>query len=295
MFARRHPYLYFMLVWTSVVTSGLVMVSLITYLSLRSTDWLASEPTRKPVVGLIEVSGFISDPETVISQIKRFREDSYVRAIVMRINSPGGGIGPSQEIYRELQRTAEHKKVVASLGSVAASGGYYIAAATHKIVANPGTVTGSIGVILGYADVQELFRKIGLESVVIKSAPYKDLASPMRTMSDAEAAILQQLADSIHQQFIRAVATGRNMPLDVVAQVADGRIYSGEQAFELGLVDQLGNLEDAIQLAGWLGEIEGEIEVLKAREPRFSLLRELLETAFNNALGRVLGGLWVLI
>lgn len=293
MFSRRHPYLYFLLIWTSVVLSGLTIISLVVFFSVRSSGMFAAEPPRTPAVGLVEISGFIGDSEVALRQLKRFREDAHIKAIVLRINSPGGGVGPSQEIFRELQRTAESKQVIASLGGVAASGGYYIAAGAHGIVANPGTITGSIGVIMGYADVQELLRKIGLEPVVIKSAPYKDLGSPMRTMSTSESAILQQLADNIHQQFIGAIAQGRGLSLEDVARLADGRIYSGEQAYDLGLVDRLGNLEDAVEWAGRLGGIEGDIKVIKAREPRFNLVRELLETAITATIGRVTGVPWV--
>jgi protease IV len=282
MFARRHPFLFFLLAITALVGGTLVCVALLFTLSRGLSRLDFGEK-----VGVIEVSGAITEAEDTLQRLKQFREDDTIRAIVIRINSPGGGVGPSQEIYSEIRKTIATKKVIASLGSVAASGGYYLAAAANGIVANPGTITGSIGVILGYTDLQEIFRKIGLVPVVVKSGAFKDMGSPLREMSTEERAILQGVVDQIHRQFVQAVAQGRSMDLAKVVALADGRIYTGQEALELGLVDRLGNLSDAIEWAGRLGGLQGDLKVVYAREKTGSLLKYFLESTVKAVMDQV--------
>lgn len=229
-------------------------------------------------IALIRVEGVIVDSQETVGELRKFSENPYVKAIVLRIDSPGGGVVPSQEIYDAVKRIrAKHNKaVIASLGSVAASGGYYIAAATDRIVANPGTLTGSIGVIMETANVEGLLQKIGVEGVVIKSGKYKDVGSPLRKMSEEERALLQNVMDDVHRQFIEAVAEGREIELKDAQALADGRIFTGRQAKEVQLVDEIGDLEDAIQLAADVVGIEGEPKVVEPRR-RFSI-REMLES-----------------
>jgi protease-4 len=210
------------------------------------------------------------------------REDETIEAIVLRVDSPGGAVAPSQEVFRAVQRTADTKKVVASFGAVAASGGYYAAAASSGIIASPGTLTGSIGVIMGFTNFRELLDKIGLTPVVIKSGEFKDLGSPVREMQPDERQVLQALSDQIHQQFIRDVAEGRAMDLPRVEALADGRIYTGEEARALGLVDRLGNLEDAVAWAGELAGVQGPVEMVYAREKRLSLIKTLMESRWGE-------------
>jgi len=193
-------------------------------------------------------------------------------------------VGPAQEIYREIQKTVDHKKVVVSMGNVAASGGYYLAAAADGIMANPGTITGSIGVIMSYTNYRQLFEKIGLTPVVIKSGEFKDIGNPSRDMTESEENILQGFVDKTRKQFVEAVATGRGLPLETVASLADGRVYTGEEAMEHGLVDRLGNLEDAIEWTGRMVGIEGDVSVVYARKEKFSLLDMLLGTAQESLL-----------
>lgn len=232
-------------------------------------------------IALIRVEGVILDSQTTVGELKRFSENPSVKAIVLRIDSPGGGVVPSQEIHDAVKRvrTKSNKAVIASMGSVAASGGYYIAAATDRIVANPGTLTGSIGVIMETANVEGLLQKIGVEGVVIKSGKYKDVGSPLRKMSEEERGLLQSVMDDVHKQFIEAVAEGRAIELTDAQALADGRIFTGRQAKEARLVDELGDLEDAIQLAADVVGIEGEPKVVEPRR-RFSI-RELLESRFS--------------
>ena len=228
-------------------------------------------------VAVIRIEGVIVDSRDTIQELRHYRDNPTVKAIVLRIDSPGGGVVPSQEIYAEVQKTRAkgRVKLVSSMGNLAASGGYYIAAATDKIVANPGTLTGSIGVIMELANVKGLLEKVGVESVVIKSGRYKDMASPFRAMTEEDRALLQGVLDDVHAQFIEAVANGRSLKIEQVRTVADGRIFTGRQAKSASLVDEIGDLQDAIKLAAQLVGIPGEPRVIETRR-RFSL-RDLLD------------------
>jgi protease-4 len=232
------------------------------------------------------VEGVILDAQQTVSDLKKFGESPSVKAIVLRIDSPGGGVVPSQEIHDAVLRVRnkQNKAVVASMGTVAASGGYYIAAATDRIMANPGTLTGSIGVIMELANLEGLLKKIGVENVVVKSGRHKDIGSPFRKMSDEDRRILQSVMDDVHTQFIEAVAEGRSLDVSDVRPLADGRIFTGRQAKEIKLVDELGDLDDAIRLAADLGGIEGEPKVVEPRK-RFSV-RELIESRLFGTLPR---------
>jgi protease-4 len=232
------------------------------------------QPTQLAIgdkVGVIEIYGVIADSKEIIEQIHDFRDNDSIKALVLRVDSPGGGVGPSQEIYDEVLALDELKPVVVSMGSVAASGGYYVAAAAREIVANPGTITGSIGVIMEFANFQELLKKIGLSSVVVKSGTYKDIGSPTRDMSAAEREILQNLIDDVHNQFVTSVAAGRELDEQAVRSIADGRIFSGRRAMELGLVDRMGNLQVAIDRAAELADLDADPKVVypPRKQPRF--------------------------
>jgi protease-4 len=231
---------------------------------------------------VLEIKGLITNAQPTIEKLAKFSRDGSVKAVVLRIESPGGGVSPSQELYREVRRIAGKKPVVVSMGSVAASGGYYIAAAARKIYANPGTITGSIGVILQFTNFEELFNKIGFRMETVKSGVYKDVGNPGRKMTPEERAYLQQMIDNVHQQFVRDVARGRHMPEEKVREVADGRIFTGEQARDLGLVDELGSLKDAINAAARLAGIEGEPRVVYPEKKKHSVLDYLLDRAIEN-------------
>jgi len=276
MFSRRHPYLYFLLVFFSIFSAAAVVISLVILMGIRGAGLGGVIQSGEDQVGVIEIIGPITGAREIIDELKRFRESDDIRAIVVRIDSPGGGVGPSQEIYREIRKTREEKQVVASLGSVAASGGYYIAAGAGKIVANPGTITGSIGVIMGFANYEELLKKIGIVPVVVKSGEYKDMGSPVREMVPKERKILEALTRKIHRQFVRDIVNGRGMDLEQVESLADGRIFTGEESLSMGLVDRLGNLEDAIEWAGRLGGIKGEISAVYAKDKKLPFLEYLL-------------------
>jgi protease-4 len=226
-------------------------------------------------VGIIPIEGIISDSEEVVAQIQNFSDDQKVRAVVLRVNSPGGGVAPSQEIYQAVLELKKKKKVVVSMGSVAASGGYLIAVAADRILANPGTITGSISAVIHYANAEELMKKIGVSSYVIKSGKFKDIGSPTRKMTEEERTLIQAIVDDIYDQFVQVIALNRKIPLQNIQQMADGRVFSGRQAKERGLVDGLGGLQDAVVLAGRLAGMEGKPETVYGAKKKEGFLSYL--------------------
>ena len=284
MFSRRHPFLFFLLIIVTILS----IFMLCTMLILGSGIFffhksIAKQPfPDKGNVGVVEVNGVISSSMETVETIKRFRENTSIKALVIRVNSPGGGVGPSQEIYREISKTREEKIVVASLGSVAASGGYYIASAADKIVANPGTITGSIGVVMEYANIRKIVEKIGLIPVVIKSGEFKDIGSPVRKITEKEREILQDVVDELHLQFIEDAARGRGMEFEDVDALADGRIYTGKKAMELNLIDKLGNFEDSVALAGSLAGIKGEIKPVYPKKDKLTVIKRLTRSLLKD-------------
>ena len=288
MFSRRHPFLFFLLCMASLFSIVIIFMGLLIVAGIRSADLNGLMIGDGEHIGIVEITGVIAEADEILEEIQKFRDEPAIKAIVLRINSPGGSVGPSQEIFREIRKTIKVKPVVASMGSVAASGGYYIAAGANKILASPGTITGSIGVILGYTNFRDLLQKIGLSPVVIKSGRYKDLGSPVRQMTEDEEKMLQDFSDQIHRQFIADVAEGRNMKIDVLETVADGRILTGESAKETGLVDQLGNFEDAMEVAGALAGVEGKlIKVYPPDKKRFSFFKLITGGTPTEMIGRM--------
>jgi protease-4 len=264
-----------------VAVGGLLVVSLA---SLRSPGASGGGAIFGERVALVELEGLIVDVDDLVRELKGHRENPAVRAVVIRINSPGGVVAPTQELYAALRRLHDAgKPVVASLGSVAASGGYYVAVAADRIYANPGTLTGSIGVIMQMPNVHELLKKVGVDYVVVKAGQYKDIGSFARPMSPEERRVLQALLDDVHGQFVAAVAVGRKLDRGQVLQFADGRIVSGSQAKDLRMVDALGGLEEALDGAATLAGLPKPPRVVGPRR-KFSFI-DLL----RNELG--LGGL----
>ncbi len=284
MFSRRHPFLYYSLIMSSIFV--ILILGMATIISLSSFAFsknvLSMKFDTQGNVGIVEISGIIASSKKVIKQIKEFRENDSIKAIILRIDSPGGGIGPSQEIYAEVLRTRDTKPIIASLGSVAASGGYYIASASKKIIANPGTITGSIGVIVEYTNIQEILKKIGLSAIVIKSGKFKDIGSPVRDITDKEKEFLQNLVDELHMQFVNHAAEGRGIELEIMAKLADGRIYTGQTAMELNLIDQLGNFEDSVELAGSLAGIDGKIIPVYPQQDKISFFKEFTQSLIKD-------------
>lgn len=242
-----------------LVISGLLVLLVI--ISLFLTMFQKSIPLRSRLA-LIRIEGPIMDSKDAVDEIKEYTKDSSIKAIVLRVDSPGGAVAPSQEIYEEVKKAVAEKPVVVSMGSVAASGGYYISSPATRIIANPGTLTGSIGVIMELPNLEGLMNKIGIRTEVIKSGKHKDIASAFRSMGKEEREILQGVMDNVHEQFMKAVAEGRKISIEDVRKIADGRIFTGEQAKTLGLVDELGTGEDAIKTAATLAGIKEEPEVV---------------------------------
>jgi protease-4 len=234
-------------------------------------------------VAIIELNEPIVTSQNIVRQFKRYRENVGVRAIVFRIESPGGGVAPSQEIYEEVKKTREYgKPVVVSMGSVAASGGYYAALGANRIVANPGTITGSIGVISQFMHVNDLLEKIGVSSTTIKSGKLKDSGSPFRAMDAADKKYFQEMIDDVHDQFISAVAEERKLPKASVRKMADGRVYTGRKAYELRLIDTLGTYQDAIMIAADLAGIDRSPKIIKEKKKE-----KLSDMLFGEVRGEV--------
>jgi protease-4 len=251
----------------------LVVIALV-FISIILTMLQRNNPLKSKVA-LVRIEGPIMDSKDAVDELKDYMDDSSIKAIILRLDSPGGAVAPSQEIYSEVKKAAAKKKVVVSMGSIAASGGYYIASAASRIIANPGTLTGSIGVIMEIPNLEGLMSKIGIKTEVIKSGKNKDIGSMFRSMKPEERQLLQAVMDDVHEQFIRAVAAGRHMKIEDVRKIADGRVFTGEQAVKVGLVDQLGTLEDATTVAADLAGIQGEPEVVTKKDTLsfFDILR----------------------
>lgn len=221
----------------------------------------------------------------VIQELKRAAADSSVKAVILRVNSPGGSTVASQEIHAEVMKLRSSGcPVFVSMAESAASGGYYISVPADYIFANPSTITGSIGVIMEIQDLSRVYDKIGIKHEVIKSGQYKDIGSPYREISDREQEILQTLVDDTYDQFIDAVAVGRGMPVESVRAIADGRIYTGRQALELGLVDELGTLEDTIDYARKVTGLGPNAPVIEFKEKK-SVMSSFLNIVTSLSLG----------
>ena len=251
--------------------------------STIATEWMIQQGTDNRI-GIVDITGVIQSSQNIIKQIKSFRNNKHIRGIILRIDSPGGAVGPSQEIYDEVLKTRKSGKIIyASMGTLAASGGYYIASAADQIFANPGTLTGSIGVIMAFSNAQGLLEKIGLKPEIIKAGKYKDIGSPTRSMNQIEKSLLQDVVTDVHQQFIEAIANGRGMSIAEITKIADGRIFTGRQAYSLKLVDQLGGLQATIgQLAVKAGII-GAPNVIREK-PNTGLLDWVLKTEISPSI-----------
>lgn len=231
-------------------------------------------------VAVLRINDVIMEDQDILQSISKIRDEDQIKAVVVRINSPGGAVSPSQEIYSELLKLKEEMPVIASIGNVGASGGYYIACGTEKIFANPGSITGSIGVIAQFASYEKLLEWAKVDVEVIKSGKYKDIGSPFREMNEEDREYIQELINNVHEQFKTAVAESRGLDRAQVDKIADGKIFSGEQAKELNLVDELGTINDAVNMAGSMGGIEGHPDLVYFPKKK-SAIMELLESKIN--------------
>lgn len=236
-------------------------------------------------VGLVRVEGVIDSSREVIKHLVDFRDNDDIKAIILRVDSPGGGITPSQEIFAEVLKTKSKKPVVVSMGSLAASGGYYVACPASRIVANPSSITGSIGVIMQHFVIEDIAKKFNLRWEIIKAGEVKDMGSAFRMLNPKEKTILTNLSSQLHEQFIQDIAKSRNLPVEEVRAMATGEIFSGEQALKLKLVDELGNEQYALEVAGKLAKINKPKIVEPSNEKHWmDLISERVALSISKAL-----------
>jgi len=274
---RKHPIIYGLLLMLFIGVVFLIVAYFVA--SLTGEKRVLSS---KDKVGVVMIKGVLNESSQINDQLEEYDRDNNVKAIVIRIDSPGGSVVPAQEVYDKILEVKKNKNVLVSMGAVAASGGYYIASAAEKIVANPGTITGSIGVIAQFPQMKELLDKIGLKSTIIKSGKYKDTGSPTREMTSDEKSLIQGVVDDIYNQFVEVVSLNRKKPKADIEAIADGRIFTGRQALSLGLIDYLGNMEYTIQLAAQLSGIEGKPEVVYPKKKRKGIIRYIFQEAVST-------------
>jgi protease-4 len=236
-------------------------------------------------IGVVEIEGVITQSKDAMEDIVKFKEDEGIKGVIIRINSPGGSVAPTQEIQREVKKLREKKKVYVSMSSVCASGGYYIATAGERIYANPSTITGSIGVIMEHAVIEDLLKKVGIQTDSIKSGEYKDTGTPFRKMKEEEKRYLNELLNNIHEQFIKDVAEGRKMSIDRAKKLSDGRVYTGTQAKDLGLVDNIGTFYDTVDDMKKTLNIKGKPVLVYGKRP-FSFLKWLVSSISNELISQ---------
>ncbi len=233
-------------------------------------------------IGVIDINGPIVSAYDLTETLMDFSDNQSIKAVILRIDSPGGAVGPSQEIYQEVLKLQKKKPVIVSMGSVAASGGYYVAAAAGRLFANPGTITGSIGVIMTFPNYEELMQKVGVATVVVKSGRFKDMGSATRPFTEDERKLLQAMINDVHAQFVEAVSQGRELPAEEVVKIADGRIFSGRQALELGLIDELGGFQAALRYAAELTGLGDDPALIFPAKKRQSLLEKIINGAVGD-------------
>jgi protease-4 len=267
----------------TLVISGIFLVFLLIAILLGKTGSSPDLVSIGEKIGVIEILGPIMSSADLNKNIIDFRDNKSIKAVILRIDSPGGAVGPSQEIYNEVIKLQMKKPVIVSMASVAASGGYYIAAPAKRLFANPGTITGSIGVIMSFPNYEGLMEKVGVSSVVIKSGKFKDIGSASRPFNDDERKLMQSLIDDVHSQFVEAVSLGREMPAEKVINLSDGRIFSGRQALKVGLIDELGGFQDAVDYTAKLAGLDEDPDLIypEVEKPGF------LERIINSTLGNI--------
>jgi len=273
--ARRPRTLLWIVVGGGAFFLFVLAVFTLVYLTLHAGGEQASlRGTFGEKIGVVELQGVILDPGTVVPQLKKFADDDSIKAIILHVNSPGGGVAASEEIYREVKRIRDekHKRIVVSIESVGASGAYYVSSASSKIFADNGSIVGSIGVIAQWVNYGDLLRWAKLKDITMKAGEFKDTGSPTREMTPAEQAYLQSLIDNMHDQFIRAVAEGRRVKVDQIKALADGKVWTGQEALGLKLVDQIGDFEAAVDDTAKSVGISGKPVLVNPEKERKTLL-----------------------
>ncbi|MBE2256623.1 MAG: signal peptide peptidase SppA [Ignavibacteria bacterium] len=265
-----------------------LFIIFVTRLDKQKDFWVETEGSGKGKIAVVELNYAIFSSEPIVRQFKKFGEDKEIKAILLRIDSPGGGVAASQEMYEIIKwvRDVKKKPVVVSVGSIAASGGYYAACGSSYIVSNPGSLVGSIGVIAQFISIKDLADKLGITETTIKSGNLKDAGSPFRQMNDSDKAYFQDIIMSSYDQFFNVVSTERKIDSLALSTIANGRVFTGEQGMKLGLVDELGTFEDAIRITGEKAGIEGKPQIVRERERRY-YFDILYESMFKNEIKEV--------
>ena len=266
--------------WLWVLIGGgafflfVLAVFTLVYLTLRAGGEESSfRSTFGSKIGVVDLEGIIADPTTIVDQIKKFDNDDSIKAIILHVNSPGGGVAASEEIYREVKRVRDEKKkpIVVSIETVGASGAYYVSSAATRIFADKGSIVGSIGVIAEWVNYGDLLHWAKLKAITMKAGEFKDTGSPTRDMTPAEQAYLQSLIDNMHTQFIQAVAEGRKEKVDQIRAIANGKVWTGEQALDLKLIDQVGDFQDTVNYTAKSVGISGEPVLVHPERERKTL------------------------
>jgi len=275
---RRSRTLLWILIGGGAFFLFVLAVFSLVYLTLHAGSNQASFSGFGDRIGVVDLDGVILSPDPVVGQLKKFADDSSIKAIILHVNSPGGGVAASEEIYREVKRIREEKKkrVVVSIETVGASGAYYIASASNKIYADEGSIVGSIGVIAQWVNYGDLLKWAKLKDVVLKTGEFKDTGNPARDLTPAEQAYMQSLIDNMFGQFIQAVADGRGMKFDAVKAIANGKVWTGKQALEMKLIDQVGDFESVVKDTAKSVNISGEPTLVRPEKDRRTLLDLLL-------------------
>ncbi|OPY08290.1 MAG: putative signal peptide peptidase SppA [Syntrophus sp. PtaB.Bin001] len=271
---KRHP-----VIWGIIL---LILLLPFFYIMIYGLSCIAGKRaafSNSNKIGIVNIDGVIRDSTDITENLQEFGKDNSVKGVILRINSPGGGVAPSQEIYEAVMELRRKKRVVASMSAVAASGGYLIACAGEKIVANPGTLTGSVSAVMYFTNAEELMKKVGLKAAAIKSGKYKDIGSPVREMTEEEKQLLQGLVDDIYSQFLDVVMRNRAISSEALKEIADGRILTGRQAKQLGLVDYLGDKEYAVKLLAKMVGIQGDPVIVYPRKKYESIIEYIFYQA----------------
>lgn len=292
---KKHPLLTFFVVISAIFVFFVSLIVLFIAMIGGSSPSFGDES-----IAVINIEGPIFESTEIVKKLHDLETEDSIKSVVLRIDSPGGAVGPSQEIFEQVKLLKQKKKVIVSMGTVAASGGYYIACAADKIVANAGTITGSIGVIMETFGLQRIAESIQVEPRVIKSGRFKDVGSPFRDMTDSDRDYLQALTDDMYLQFVTAVSENRKIDLEKTKEIADGRVYTGQQAMKIGLVDQLGNIYLAIELAKSEAGLPADAKIRWPEEPSavekffsgeesasLSLIRKILGSATTGQVSRM--------
>jgi protease IV len=271
---RRSRTLLWIVIGGGIFFLFVVAVFALVYVTLHASQRTSIASAFGDKIGVVDLEGVIMSPSTVVGQLKRFADDDSIKAIILHVNSPGGGVAASEEIYREVKRIRDDKKkrIVASIETVGASGAYYVAAATNKIYADEGSIVGSIGVISEWVNYEDLLKWAKLKQITMKAGEFKDTGNPARPLTPAEKQYLQALIDNMHGQFIQAVADGRHMKADDVRTIANGKVWTGQQALTMKMIDQVSDFEGAVKDTAKTVGIRGEPTLVRPERDRKTVL-----------------------